>query len=355
MNYETENKKIDITIYISKSVVPVLERKWLAILVFLLCFILALSITLLIRPEYVTEATLLVEEPHTKAASKRKEDEVVPQHARGTYVATAAEKLKGNRIAAEVYKILPKRTREDFKTSLRLGSQIISGLENLFHIKLSRGTSGISEKRLILGEMRERLRVETNPRNALILISFRTIDKEAGIILLKSYIDVWMALNLEDNKKQVKAKADFASDQRNKAYEAYQKAEENMIKFRKRFEIPGELEVARDVEINLELGRLQSKLDMARKRYSFMDQVFLETRMKEAGVVGNISLIGSPTSLFGRSKKQRIWLMLYGTAAGLILGIGFALLPDLIKGPIRHENDITTTVHLPVLGHIPKV
>ncbi len=355
MNYETEIKKIDITVYISKYVIPVLEKKWIALITFLICLFVSLTMTQLIKPEYVTLSTLLIQQPRTKAVPKRTEDEVAPRFARAAYVGAMAERLKGNRIAIEVFKILPDKTKNDFKTSLSLSSQIISGLEKLLRTRLIKKDTDISERKMILMEMRERLTIKPNSRNSLISISLRTINKETGLIIIKAYIDVLIALNLEDNKKESKAKADFASEQRNKAYHVYTKAEKELLDFKKHYEIPGELEVARDVGLQLEMERLQANLEMAKTRFNFMDQVFLETRMKEAGIVGNISVIGSPEVSYGRSKKLRQRLLTYGIMVGLFLGIGVALLPEFIKGPIRHESDITSTVHLPVLGKIPKV
>jgi capsular polysaccharide biosynthesis protein len=83
--------------------------------------------------------------------------------------------------------------------------------------------------------------------------------------------------------------------------------------------------------------------------------MYLETRMKEAGIIGNITLIGPPATTFAPARIAGKKIIIAGIIAGLVLGIGIALLLDFIKGPIRHESDITDVVRIPVMGHLPRV
>ena len=71
--------------------------------------------------------------------------------------------------------------------------------------------------------------------------------------------------------------------------------------------------------------------------------------------MGNIKVIDFPIvpSETTRGRVLRLIYMLIG--GGFALGIGIPLLLDFIKGPVRHEIDITGSINIPLLGYIPKI
>ena len=161
--------------------------------------------------------------------------------------------------------------------------------------------------------------------------------------------------NLVENRKEFKARAEFARDQKDVAYHSFLVAGKNVVDFKKKYQMPAELRVSRDVELQLEKDQLESKLKLALERYNYMDQIHLETLMKEAGIVGNVSIIGPPTTTFAPSRIAGKKLVNYGIIIGLVLAIAIPLLLDFISGPIRHESDIEDVVQIPILGYIPRV
>jgi len=366
MNNQREDKQFDISLYISKYFNPVLERKRVALSILLVCFLLSLIMTWLTRPEFITYADFLIEEPRSKKIDQRERPEVVPKKAETQYVMAEAEKVKSSSMAIAVLKILPDIAKEDLKIRLGLGSQLIGGIKGLFRkeegerIKKPIGERSespldASTRMARLAEMHERLRVKTSTDRSMIQINVRTINKKVGPIMLKSYVDVWLATNLEDNKKEIRSKAEFASGQKNDAYQAYKKAEQEMIEFRTHFQLPAEIRDLRDVELQLEMRRIDAALEMAKRRFHLLDEIYLDTRVQEAGIIGNVTSMGPPMTTVAPTRFLRRRLILYGIIAGLILGIGIALLLDFIKSPIRHECDIKKAVHIPILGHIPRI
>ncbi|MFC1885121.1 hypothetical protein ACFL2O_10155, partial [Thermodesulfobacteriota bacterium] len=218
------------------------------------------------------------------------------------------------------------------------------------------GSSGETVKReQLLFEMRKRVKVDSIPRSGIVTIEAGSIDRDVSPMILKSMIDVWLALNLEDNKREISAKSEFALEQRNQAQEAYLQAEQEMIRFKKSYGIPADFKVFRDVELQLQMERLEARLNHAKERLDFIDKTYVATRMKEAGIVGNLKVIDAPSYPVDASKKPETRVLISGIALGLILGIGLALLLEFIKGPIRHESDLYIGAPLSVLGSLPKV
>lgn len=366
MNGKIESRQFDISVYVAKYLIPIKERKWIVILIFLLGVSVALITTLFVKPEFVSQGTLLVEAP-TYEISKVKGEQAGMRAARWEYVGSEIEKLKSTSFASEVSKILPDTVKDDLKNPIALGPQIFEGIrkwlkgkpgEQLVEKLFGKKTvpfPGITERQELIENIMERVKIEGDIRSGILKITATTINREIAPILVKDYIDVWMATNLEENKKGIAKESVFADGQRNTAFQAFNDAERKLLDFKRRYDIPGELQVARDVEINLEMERLQYHLNMTRERYETMDKMYLQTRTKEAGIVGNIKVLDFPMVPMMKSlRKQRT---LIGTAmlGSLILGIGIVLLIDFIKGPIRHETDITSAVNIPVLGYIPKV
>jgi hypothetical protein len=188
-----------------------------------------------------------------------------------------------------------------------------------------------------------------------VTIEASSINQDAAPMIIKGMIDVWLALNLEDNKKEISAKSEFALEQRNQAREDFLNAEREMIQYRKEYGIPADFKVFRDIEIQLQTERLQARLDQAKERLDYIDKTYVATKMKEAGIMGNIKVIDAPSYPVDASKKPETRVLVTGIALGLILGIGLALLLEFIKGPVRHESDLYIGAPLSVLGSLPKV
>ena len=366
MDEKIKSTQFDISVFIAKYLIPIKERKWIVILIFLLGVSVALITTLFVKPEFVSQGTLLIEEP-VYEISKVKGEQAGMRAARWEYVGSEIEKLKSTSFGYEVLKILPDKVKDDLKNPIALGPQIFMGIrkglkgkfgeqldEKLFG-KKTVPSPGITEWQELIANLMERVKIEGDIRSGIIKITATTINREIAPILVKDYIDVWMATNLEENKKSIAKQNEFAEGQRITALKKFNDAERALLNFKRKYDIPGELEVARDVEINLEMERLQYHLNMMRERYETMDRIHLQTRTKEAGIVGNITVLDFPMVPMMKSLRKERTIVGTAILGSLIVGIGIVLLLDFLKGPIRHEIDITSTVNIPVLGYIPKV
>jgi len=370
MDEFTEEGQFDLSIIISKYLNPVVEKKKVVLFFFFTGLIISLIISSLIEPEYVSEATCRIGEPTTLDTSfDRRNKKLYDPNASGQYVNMEAEKLKSFKFASEVFRILPDEAKEDFKIRLDFFSQIKNGMEKQLNNKIGEKRVEWLKKRLkkkktteetkqnkddLIVEMLNRVSIKSNARSALAWITCRTINKDMAPIIVKSYIDIWIALNLENNKKTMLAKKDFADEQKINSFQEFKQAEKALVDLKIRYQIPSEIDITPDLELQNEIDRLKSVLSLVKEQYNKRNEAFQNIQTQFAGITGNIEVLNSPgTAKITEGAGKGI--ISKGILIGLMIGVGIALATDYVRGPIRHESDIANAVHLPLLGHIPKI
>ena len=357
-------KKLDVSFYIAKFGIPLLENKWIIIVFFVVGLLITLLLSSFIKPQFISEAALQIEEPFNEAASIR-QGTMSPRKASAPYVLAVEEKLKSKSFAKEVLKILPDDVKEDLMLPLDLRSQIIAGLRNLAKTILGKDKTPEKEQKSddstsdedsrYLQELEKRVGIRVNSGIAMIWITGATLEKNLAPILVKSYLDVLLAMNLEENKEGVQGKIKFSMDQRNSARQALNKAEQELVKFRNHYQIPADLRMTPDTEIQAQLDTLLGNYEMAKEHYDRLDRIYLEAKVREAGVLVNIRILSAPMIPLRPSKSAKQKVLLVGIMMSLAVGVAIMLMFDFLKGPIRHEKDITDAVHLPIYGSIPSL
>lgn len=369
MNPQTNQAPFDLSFYIKKYLIPLWERKWLVIGIFCLGIILSFFVSSFIKSEYFSSATLFIEKPTTEMARIEKE-EVEPDTASRPYVDAQATKMRSLSMAAEVLNILPQAAKSDLLSKSATESQLLDGFLNMigrlfgknYQEKLTNllglQSEEMTQRKIRLrrqNELKNRLTVISHTRSSMIEISASSFQQDVAPMILQAYLDVYLASNLEENKESIRAKRQFISKQREKAYQAYKKAEQAMIDYREAYGIPGDFEKARDIKIQLKLNRLESQLKMARERYKNMDQMYMEIHEKEAGITNNVKILEQPTYPTSASKAKIYHLRNLIILIGLGLGIAIVLGLDFIKAPLRHEKDIQSAVQIPIIGYLPQI
>lgn len=302
--------------------------------------------------------------------AKVETEEVEPQTASGPYVEAQAEKIRSQSMASEVLNILPQEAKSDLLSKSATESQLLEGFLNMigqlfgksYQDKLTHllniETEDISQRQIRLRrqhELKNRITVLSHTRSSMIEIEASSFHRNVSPMIIQGYLDVYLASNLEENKESVRAKRKFLDQQREKAYQAYQEAEQAMIDYRKSYGIPGDFEQARDIEIQLKLNSLESQLQMARERYQYMDQMYMEIQGKEAGITNNVKILEQPTLPTSPSKQKIHKLRNLIILIGLAIGIAIVLGLDFIKAPIRHEKDIQSAAQVPIIGFLPQI
>ena len=370
---EAKPSPVDITFLTAKYLTPILERKWLVIAFFISASVLSLILSSFIKAEYYSIASLLVQEPRSKISSGTKTNPMVPRTADETYVLSEAESLRSVPFITEVLKILPEKAKEDLEINLDPYDQIMTGLKGvaknwlglkwLFSSDTPKARKSIPASPADIGKeqiaaLQSRVIIKSKSKNAMIWITATSANKFVAPIIVKSYVSVWMARNLEDNKKAIRIEKKFALEQRDMARKHLNEAAKKLMDFRNYYEIPPYVNPESglgDMELQSEFERLQGQVKGARERFDYLDQIFLKLQMEEAGIAENIKLLDAPTSPGSPAKTKKQEILLAGILGGLGVGIGIVLGLDFIKSPIRHEKDITTSVDIPIFGHIPKI
>lgn len=365
-----QQSQIDIGFIYAKYIEPIIEKKFIVLVCLAVGFLLATGLIGLINPEYVSQATILLERPRSKITSTFNQEDVIPQKASPAYVSTEEAKLQSDSFIIEVVKILPSSVKQDLDIPLNLRDQIVGGIIRgikmiigekrleLFKRLMGRaGTTGLQERKLdmMVRELKERVSVYSRPHTSMIWIFARAVVPENAAMIVKAYLEVWMALNFEENKREISGEHVFAEEQKNEAIKKLQEAEKELIEFKRTYEIPADIRITGDVELQLELDRLQKRVDSFRERYENLERIYMGIVMKEAGISGNIKVLSHPAPATEPSKKTTQKILIGGILGGLGLGIGICLLIDYLAAPIRHARDILAATNCPVIGRIPRI
>ena len=360
-------KQPEIQYYIAKYFTPVLDNVWYLVACSIIGVLLALPLSMLTHPEYNSSATVMVEEPRAKMVSKVTE-KISVRPASKAYILAEAEKMKSGFFMGELLKILPEQTLKDLDVSLEFRDQILSSfvaclkrtpIAFLLRLVERKGNDNAQQKddrrkaaiRLI--NLAKRIDIRTKTSSGLVKITATATNPESAMIIVKSFLDVWSALNLEENKRYIKRELNFAKEQRKIYLAQLKRAEDELQQFKKKYEIPPMVTSVTDSQIESRLEVLYSKVESAKERYKKLDEIFLELNRKEKTIVNNIRVVKMPPLPRRPSRSIKSKIILIGFAIGVAMGIAPVLLWDYYNGTIRHERDITDTLDLPIIGEIP--
>ena len=359
---ENKQNRVDFSYYTAKFGIPLWERKQLIVLILLLGILLAMALGLFIEDEFVSRGKLLVQKPETEFAKVKDEDQMAPEAAPGGYVLAQAEKLKSSSFAMEVLQILPGVAKEGLESETGFMNQVRKGIaeiipffkQELADKKPEYSDSEAMREAVMRNKLMERMHIVGNARNGMIDIMAVSFDREVAPIIVRSYIEVFLAATLDENKESIRSKMKFVIQQRDRTYFAFKQAEKEMIDFRKQYGIPGDFDRARDINIQLELKRLQAQMDLAKERYLYMDQMLIQIKRNEAGITNNVKVIEGAT-LPVKPTQARLFQFRVGIIlASLALGVFLVLVLDFLKAKVRHEKDVQSVLDLPVLGYLPE-
>jgi chain length determinant protein EpsF len=112
---------------------------------------------------------------------------------------------------------------------------------------------------------------------------------------------------------------------------------------------------ARVLELNRardELGVLLKDLDSAQRAFDAASQRFSQTRIEAQSSQSDISLLNPAVPPTEPSGPRVLLNTLISILLGTILGVGLALLLELLNRPVRSASDIKEMLGIPVLGTI---
>ena len=356
LNQQENAGQIDPQFFIAKYLSPILEHKWIVIICILFGLAIAIPLSLLINSEYSSTAITLVETPRAKMISKVTE-EISAQTGNRAFLTAEIERMNSSTFRTEVLKVIPKALQTDLETPLGINGQLKSLLVPYIKKILKKETPEPTSKTAITPErlagLSNRVEILGNPGKATIAITGTTYNQAMATVLVQSYIDVWIALNMDANKSLIRHELEFTKDQLEDYRTQLNNTENELRLFKQNFEIPPALTSVTDMELQSQLDVLQNKLESAKERYKRIDDIVLELTRKEKAVVNNIKVLNSPQEPIFPSKNMRIPIILLGLFLGAATGIAPILAWDYYRGNIRHKKDIYSAVDIPIIGRLP--
>jgi len=353
-----QDQQIDPQFFIAKYLIPILQHKWIVIFTTLIGLSVAIPISLLVMPEYRSTATTQVETPRAQMISEVTE-EITLQTGNQAHITAAIERMYSSIFRTEVLKVIPKRLQEDLTIPLSVTGQITKKLTPLIKKILKKDLApsidhgAITPERLL--SLSKRIIITGDNRRGTVKIEGISLDREMASVLVQSYIDVWVAMNMESNKSLIRHELEFTKKQRDEYYTQIKNSETELRLFKQKFEIPPALSSITDMELQSQLDVLQDAVANASQRYKRIDDIFMELSRKEKAVVNNIKLINPPQTPLGPSKNNRIRIILFGLFFGAVAGIAPILAWDYYRGNIRHKKDIYNAVNTPIIGKLPTI
>jgi uncharacterized protein involved in exopolysaccharide biosynthesis len=348
---------VDPQFFIAKYLSPILEHKWIVLACTLLGLFIAVPISFLVEPQYSSTAITQLETPRAQMISKVTE-EISSQKGDTAFITAAVERMHSSMFKTEVLKIIPKRLQIDLETPLTIQGQLKNKLKPMVKKLLNMETDpALSASTAItparLDKLSKRVEILGNPKRGTIQITGTTFAQDMTTVLVQSYLDVWVALNMEANKSLIRHELDFTQSQKDDYFLKLKDAEKELRSFKQIFEIPPALSSVTDMELQSQLDVLQNKVTNAKERYKRIDDIFLDLSRKEKSVVNNIKILNPPQVPIDPSKNMQPQIILIGLLLGAAIAIGPILAIDYFKGNIRHKKDIANAVNIPIIGRLP--
>ncbi|HEX8615735.1 MAG TPA: chain length determinant protein EpsF [Telluria sp.] len=112
---------------------------------------------------------------------------------------------------------------------------------------------------------------------------------------------------------------------------------------------------ARVLELNRsrdELGVLVKDVESAQRAFDATSQRFSQTRIEGASEQSDIAVLNPATAPLGANGPRVMLNTMLSGFLGVMLGLGFALLTEMIDRRVRSETDMAEVLQMPVLGVI---
>ncbi|RSZ57152.1 chain length determinant protein EpsF [Massilia atriviolacea] len=101
-----------------------------------------------------------------------------------------------------------------------------------------------------------------------------------------------------------------------------------------------------------ELGVLVKDVESAQRAFDATSQRFSQTRIEGASEQSDIAVLNPATAPLGANGPRVMLNTMLSAFLGVMLGLGFALLTEMIDRRVRSETDMAEVLQMPVLGVI---
>jgi len=170
---------------------------------------------------------------------------------------------------------------------------------------------------------------------------------EEKVASLKKQLEEFEKNHAEEEKRFVEA-AVAAAEQRCLTIAAQQKELKRAVEEQKRI---AEVAIGKQAE----LAKLESKRERARRMWDVLESRIGNIQIAEDTGALNIAVIEEAKPELSPAKPKKLQTLALALVAGLMLGVGLALLRDWLDQRLRSAEEVAATVGAPVLGIVPHI
>ncbi|MCI5141198.1 MAG: hypothetical protein D3909_05620, partial [Candidatus Electrothrix sp. ATG1] len=264
-----KNTGFDPQYLIVKYLIPVLQHKWLVLACVMVFLPIAVALSLSVKPEYSSTATILLKKLETK---NKNEPEDVGRVDIGQVIddtpifATAIETMRSSNFRSTIIKNFDERLKAELEVPLAPLGQIKYTLKLLikkvfkFDQKLSsQGKLELEDKKkqIRLSRLSGRIHLKSRPEQGTISITARAFDPTIAALLVDNYIALWKEENVDYVKRVIQERLDIARSQLKKDQGFLEAAVQEDLAYRQKIDIPIDRMVVPDPNMQIKLNMLQ--------------------------------------------------------------------------------------------------
>jgi uncharacterized protein involved in exopolysaccharide biosynthesis len=364
---QNQDAGFDPQYLIVKYLIPVLEHKWFVLFCIIVCLAIAVSLSLLVKPEYSSSATVQLKKLETK---QQKGDPDVGRVDIGQVVDdtpifnTAIAIMQSSTFRTKIIGSFDDHLEKELEVPLDPPGQIIYNLSSLIKkiLKLEGKLSTdeklkleSKEKQIQLSRLSDRIDLRSNPELGTMRITARAFDPKIASLLVDHYIAQWIEENVNYIKNVIQDRLGVAQTQLKKDQAFLEEAVQQDLAYRKEIGIPIDRLIVPDPNMQIDLNRLHLAIIKATENVDNVNIVVQNLVRLSKSVRDNTVILDSSRVPFAPSADSRLIVVFLGLILGIVSGVVPILALEFYHGYIRHEKDILLAVDIPIIGKLPNI
>ncbi|MCI5166107.1 MAG: hypothetical protein D3903_08410 [Candidatus Electrothrix sp. GM3_4] len=364
---QNQDTGFDPQYFIVKYLIPVLEHKWFVIFCIIVFLTITVSLSLLVKPEYSSSATVQLKKLETKS---QKDDPGIGRVDIGQVVDdtpifdTAIAIMQSSTFRTKIVGSFDDHLKTELELPLAPPGQIIDSLSFLIKkiLKLERNLSTNEklklenkEKQIQLSRLSGRINLRSSPKTGTMKITSRAFEPKIASLLVDRYIAQWTEENINYIKKTIQDRLDVAHTQLKKDQAFLEEAVQKDLAYRKGIDIPIDRMIVPDPNMQIELNRLHLAITKATENTDNVN-IVVQSLVRLSKSVRDNTIILDPSRVpFAPSADSRLIIVFLGLIMGVVSGVVPILALEFYHGYIRHEKDILLAVDIPIIGKLPNI
>ncbi|WLE96837.1 MAG: Wzz/FepE/Etk N-terminal domain-containing protein [Candidatus Electrothrix communis] len=361
---QNKDTGLDPQYLLVKYLVPVLEHKWFVLFCIIVFLTIAVSLSLLVKPEYSSTATIQLKKLETEENPDIGRIDIGQVVDDTPIFSTAIETMRSSTFRTKIIKTFDNRLKTELEVPLNSLGQIKNKLYPLIRkiLRLEKKFSTNEKlelenkiKQIQLSRLSGRIHIKSDPGKGTIRITARAFDPTIASLLVDGYIELWKEENINYIKRIIQERLDIARSQLKKDQGYLDEAVQKDLAYRQKIDIPIDRMVVPDPNMQIKLNMLHLAITRATENSDNVNLVVQRLIRLSKSVRDNVIIIDPSQVPFAPSADSRLVIIFFGLILGIALGIAPILALEYYHSYIRHEKDILLAVDIPIIGKLPNI